>query len=115
MLTELGFPLRAALLLILGNTCWEYLDDVWHRLTGKLGLGGWEGLGGFGFRLGLGRVGGACEEGGYGDEACCDYLQVVSFRLSDIYRTPKEGEGVRDVLAQWRRANDPRESLPARC
>ena len=53
-----------------------------------LGLGGWVGWGGFG----LGCEGCACEEGGYGYEACCDYLQVVSFRLSDIYRTPKEGE-----------------------
>ena len=49
---------------------------------------GWVGLGGFG----LGCVGGASEEGGYGDEACCNYSQVVSLRLSDIYRTPKEGE-----------------------
>jgi hypothetical protein len=40
----------------------------------------------------LGCEGCACEEGGYGYEACCDYVQVVSFRLSDIYRTPKEGE-----------------------
>jgi hypothetical protein len=34
--------------------------------------------------LGLNCAGGACKEGGYGYEACCDYLQVVSFRLSDI-------------------------------
>ena len=49
---------------------------------------GWVDLGGFG----LGCEGGACEEGGYGDEAYGDYSQVVSFRLSDKYRTPKEGE-----------------------
>ena len=90
MLTELRFPLRATLLLILGNTRWKDFDDVGHRFTGELGLGGWVGLGGFGF--GLVCVGGACEEGGYGDEACCDDSQVVSFRLSDIYRTPKEGK-----------------------
>ena len=41
---------------------------------------GWVGLGGFW----LGCEGGACEEGGYGDEAYGDYAQVVSFRLSDI-------------------------------
>jgi hypothetical protein len=47
--------------------------------AGELGLGGWVGLGG----LGLGCEGGAYEDGGYGDEACFDYAQVVSFRLSD--------------------------------
>jgi hypothetical protein len=45
-----------------------------------LGLGGWEVLG----VVWLGCEGGACEEGGYGYKACCDYAQVVSFRLSDI-------------------------------
>ena len=62
MLTELRFPLRATFLLILGNTRWKDFDDVGHRFTRELGLGGWVGLGGFGF--GLVCVGGACEEGG---------------------------------------------------
>jgi hypothetical protein len=83
VLTELGFPLRATLLLILGDTKWKDFNDIGHRLTQEmlmLGLGGWVGLGG----VWLGCEGCACEEGGYGYEACCDYLQVVSFRLSDI-------------------------------
>ena len=76
-----------------------------------LGGDGWVGLGGFG----LGCVGGACEEGGYGDEAYGDYAQVVSFRLSDIYRTPKEGEVCGMFKPKKRRANDPRFSLLAWC
>jgi hypothetical protein len=75
VLSELWFPLWASLRLVFGYSCWEYLNHVGLWFAGDLGLGGWEGLGG----VWLG-----CEKGGYGYEACCDYAQVVSFRLSDI-------------------------------
>ena len=61
--TELRFPLRATLRLVVRYTCWEDFNDIGHRLTQEmlmLGLGGWVGLGG----VWLGCVGGACEEGG---------------------------------------------------
>ena len=63
MFTELRFPLRATLLLILRDTRWKDFDNIGHRLTQKmlmLGLGGWEGLGG----VWLGCEGCACEDGG---------------------------------------------------
>ena len=41
---------------------------------------GWVGLG----CLGCLSVGYACSEGEYGYEACGEFQQVVSFRLSDI-------------------------------
>jgi hypothetical protein len=61
--TELWFPLRATLLLILGYSKWKDFNDIGHRLTQEmlmLGLGGWEVLGG----VWLGCEGGACEDGG---------------------------------------------------
>ena len=63
MFTELWFPLRATLRLVVRYTFWKDFNDVRHRLTQEmlmLGLGGWEGLGG----VWLGCEGGACEDGG---------------------------------------------------
>jgi hypothetical protein len=63
MFTELWFPLRATLRLVVRYTFWKDFNDVRHRLTQEmlmLGLGGWEVLGG----VWLGCEGGACEDGG---------------------------------------------------
>jgi hypothetical protein len=63
VLSELWFPLRATLGLVVWYTFWKDFNDVRHRLTQEmlmLGLGGWEVLGG----VWLGCEGGACEDGG---------------------------------------------------
>jgi hypothetical protein len=63
MFTELWFPLRATLRLVVWYTFWKDFNDVRHRLTQEmlmLGLGGWEVFGG----VWLGCEGGACEDGG---------------------------------------------------
>ena len=63
MFTELGFPLRATLLLILRNSRWKDFYNLRHLFTQlplMLAKDGWWGLGG----VWLACVGGACEDGG---------------------------------------------------
>ena len=63
MFTELWFPLRATLGLVVGDSNGNNFNDVRHRLTQEmlmLGLGGWEAWD----VVWLGCEGGACEDGG---------------------------------------------------
>lgn len=86
-----GFPLWAAFRFI----CWDTFGEGFgfdarslSKTSRKPCEAGWGGFGWFGGGL---SVGDACAEGEYGDEACGDVSQSVSFLLSDNDAHHKEG------------------------